>query len=52
MNGWDILLIAALAGALGLAARRMLRARKAGACCGGCAGCAYRGACHGGKDDK
>ena len=50
MNTWDILLIAALAGLLALALRRTLRARKAGGCCGGCQGCAYRGACHGGKE--
>ncbi len=40
VNGWDIAILAALAAAVALALRRVLRTRKTGGCGCGCEGCA------------
>ena len=39
MNLWDILLVAAIAAAAGLAVRRIAASRKKGGCGCGCEGC-------------
>ena len=42
MNAWDIALLAALAVAVALAVRRVVKTRKTGGCGCGCEGCARK----------
>ena len=40
LNFWDLVVLAALAVAIGFAVRRCVRMRREGGCCGGgCSGC-------------